>query len=333
MHLLLLGQFVTNGFAQENTTNAQEPFVLHTEQAKKSLGQRNFEEASGLLKQATVEIESSKRLVSNEELAEIWYLKGMLAFLSEVDSSGEVQMEAWRKALVLNAKHPWDESLSADEAAQDTFWALKSEVLSRPIVSLQLPEQYGMANLYVDGFKRAPGEFSKATKFVYQGEHFAQIECPNDTDDSLQLVSTWVTFERKFDWIKLCPNSFDLTKIPEVAEEDDSGFGDMFASGPQTPEVNLNNPLLLLPLWDRLNKPILYSAGGTAAVAGALYGVALSQRSLFLDASNPDLQTIEDLDAFRSQTNIIARTSLTFGIVSGGLYLYAMNKAKPQLEY
>jgi len=337
MNLLLMGSFLFGNLsilpvalAEESS---EESFVRHTAEAKSALMEKNFEAASGLLNQVYSEIESTKRLVTNKELAEIWYLRGMLAMMSAVDPSGDTQMEAWRRALVLNPDHSWDEKLSDNEEGQDTFWALKSEVKSRPIVSLQLPTQYGMANLYVDGFKRAPGEFSKATTFVYQGEHFAQFECPNDSDDTVQLVSKWVTFERKFDWLGMCPSTFDVTKMPVVEESEDDGFGDLFATGPQTPEVNLNNPALILPLWDRLNKNTLYAAGGTAVVATALYSVALSNRAAFMDVSNPDLQTLDDLDAFRKQTNIISRTSLGFGVVSGVLYLYAMQQAKPQLEY
>ena len=93
MNLLLMGSFLFGNLsilpvalAEESS---EESFVRHTAEAKSALMEKNFEAASGLLNQVYSEIESTKRLVTNKELAEIWYLRGMLAMMSAVDPSGD----------------------------------------------------------------------------------------------------------------------------------------------------------------------------------------------------------------------------------------------------
>ena len=75
-----------------------------------------------------------------------------------------------------------------------------------------------------------------------------------------------------------------------------------------------------------MNKPTLYGSIGSAVIAGALYSVALKNAGEFEDLDNG--LTVTELDSLRSKTNTIAVTSMTFGILSGGLYMYSMTSAK-----
>ena len=195
------------------------------------------------------------------------------------------------------------------------FWALKTEVQNRRIVSIQHPEQYGHAKLYVDGFLRAPGDF------VYQGEHLAQIECPNG-----EVFGKWTNFEKTFKWIKMCPYKFDVTDMPEPESVDEWDMFGGFGGEESAPEVNMSNQMVADPLFMRMDKPTLYGSIGSAVIAGALYGVALKNNGEFTDLDSA--LTVTELDALRSKTNTIAIGSMTFGVLSGGLYMYSMSTAK-----
>lgn len=284
--------------------------VQHTEEAKQAILAKDFAKAEQLFTQVYAELGSSNRVMTNSEISTLWYLRGISAFLQ-----GQDALDYWRQALVINPEQQWDENLSTDESAQDAFWALKKEVLSRKIVSLQIPEQYGRAVLYVDGYERAPADFA------YQGEHLAQIQCPQG-----EVFSVWTNFEKKMKWLKMCPYTFDVTDMPPKEEEDE--WGALFGGKSEKPSVNMTNQMVAPPLWDRINKPTLYAAGGTAVAATVLYAMAKSSGSVFADVSGSGITSIDELDAIRSKTNVLAISSLSTGIVSGGLYLYSMSTAR-----
>ncbi len=278
--------------------------------AKQQIQSNNLDGAEGSLDKAQKEIAKVETIVTSSDISEIWYLRGVVQSLR-----GEDPLESWRQTLIINLGQKWDSDLIKDDASQDLFLALKTEVQNRKIVSVQHPEQYGQAKLYVDGFLRAPGDF------VYQGEHFAQIECPKG-----DVHSKWTDFEKTFKWIKMCPYKFDVTDMPEPEAVDEWDMFGGFGGEETAPDVNLNNQVVAGPLLERMDKPTLYGSIGTAAAAGMLYAVALKNNQKFDDLDNG--LSVEELDSLRNTTNTIAISSMTFGIVSGGLYMYSMSTAK-----
>lgn len=284
----------------------------HIDSAKKSLLEKNFDATLTALDAAYDYAPTAKTILKAKDLAQIWYLRGMVAHLQSEDP-----LDDWRQALVLYPDTKWDEALSTDESAQDAFWALKAEVQSRKIVSLQVPEQYGQALLYVDGYERAPADFA------YQGMHLAQIQCPQG-----EIFGKWSKFEKTHKWLKMCPYKFDVTDMPEAEEEDEWAMFGGSMGGDDAPSVNMDNQMVAPPLWERLHKPTLYGAGGAAVVSAGLYMVALGNNKKFSDLNNTDIKTIDDLKSLQSTTNTIAITSASLGVVSGVLYVYSLSKAK-----
>jgi len=277
--------------------------------AREAIVAEDYAKATEILNSAEKLAPMSPEILKSADIAQIWYLYGVLKHLQ-----GQDPLEDWRQALVMHLGHEWDSELITDEGAQDAFIALKTEVQKRSIVSLQVPEKYGQAKLYVDGFMRAPADFS------YQGMHLAQIKCPNG-----EVYGQWATFEKKVKWIKMCPDKFDVEDMPEPEVEDEWA---MFSSmggddGMVAPEVNMENEMVAPPVWDRLNKPALYSAGGAAVVSSIFYAMALSGKNAFNDLDNPDITSNDDLQALRASTNAKAITSASLGTAAVGLYFVA----------
>jgi len=278
--------------------------------AREAIVSADYAKATEILSSAESIAPNSKEFIRSSDIAQIWYLRGVLKHLSGADPLGD-----WRQSLVMHLGHKWDTELISDESAQDAFIALKTEIQNRPIVPLQIPEKYGQAVLYVDGFMRVPADYA------YQGIHFAQIKCPNG-----EYYGQWATFEKKIKWIKMCPYKFDVDDMPEVEVEDEwAMFSSMGADDEMlAPEVNLENEIVAAPAWDRINKPALYSAAGAGVTSTILYALALNGKNKFNDLSNPDIQSEADLDSLRASTNRKAITSATFGTTAVVLYFVAI---------
>ncbi len=294
----------------EATQTMPEPFKEQITLAKQQIKSNSLQAAEDSLNKAQKEVAKVESILTSSDISEIWYLRGVVQSLK-----GEDPLESWRQTLIINLGQEWNADLVKDEALRDLFLALKTEVQNRKIVSVQHPEQYGQAKLYVDGFLRAPGDF------VYQGEHFAQIECPKG-----DVHSKWTDFEKTFKWIKMCPYKFDVTDMPEPEAVDEWDMFGGFADEETAPDVNMSNQVVAAPLFERMNKPTLYGSVGTAAAAGMFYGLALKNNQKFDDLENG--LSVEELDSLRGATNTIAISSMTFGIVSGGLYMYSMSTAR-----
>lgn len=279
--------------------------------ARQQLKSNNLDGALNSLEKAEKEMSKSTTILTSNEISQVWYFRGVAEAMQ-----GKDPLESWRQALIINLGQQWDADLLSDESSQDLFLALKTEVQNRRIVSIQHPDQYGHAKLYVDGFLRAPGDF------VYQGQHLAQIECPNG-----EVFGKWTNFEKTFKWIKLCPYKFDVTDMPEPEAVDEwDMFGGSFGGEETAPDVNMSNQVVADPLFKRMDKTTLYGSIASAAVAGALYGVASKNNGKFENLDSG--LTVAELDALRNTTNTIAITSMTFGVLSGGLYMYSMSTAK-----
>ena len=317
MWTIYLASFLNSASADESNdaptevAEEQDAFTTALEKAKVALYAGKLDEANISIREAKESMTDIGRIMDVSEISQVWFYQGVLEF-----KLGEDSLDSWRQTLIVNLGQPWDAKAIEDEAAQDVYLALKDEVQSRKIVSLQVPEQYGQAKLYVDGFLRAPSDFA------YQGMHFAQIECPEG-----EVFGKWSTFEKTFKWLKMCPYKFDVTDMPESEATDEwDMFGSFGGASDSAPEVNMNNAIVAAPLWERLDKRTLYGSLASAGVAVSLYGIARVKGSTFDDPQNGlDAQGLEDL---RSQTNAIAFGSMTFGVIGGGLYIYSMSSAR-----
>ena len=193
----------------------QDKFQELVQLAKDKLIEKDYKSADKLLLEAKESMEDVERILSVNEISSVWFYLGISQQLQ-----GNDPLHYWRQTLILNLGQAWDIELLNDESSYDAFLALKSEVQNRKIVSLQVPELYGQSKIYVDGFLRAPADFA------YQGEHFAQIECPKG-----DIHSKWTTFEKKVKWIKMCPYKFDVTDVPqEEAVDEWDMFGGSFGN-------------------------------------------------------------------------------------------------------
>ena len=278
--------------------------------AKQQIQSNNLDGATESLSNAEKAMTKVDTVLTSNEISQLWYYRGVIASIS-----GEDPLDAWRQTLIINLGQAWDPTFIKDDAAQDAFLALKTEVQNRRILSVQHPEEFGRAKIYVDGFLRTSGDF------VYQGEHFAQIECPKG-----DVYGKWTTFEKPVKWMKMCPYKFDVTDMPESEVVDEWNMFGGSGGDDAAPEVNMSNQMVTEPLLERMDKTTLYGSLGSAILAGTLYAVAVQNNARFEDVDSG--LSVTELDSLRSKTNTIAISSATFGVVSGGLYMYSMSTAR-----
>ena len=58
---------------------------------------------------------------------------------------------------------------------------------------------------------------------------------------------------------------------------------------------------------------------GSLALSGLLYVIASQMEAAYLDPTNPDIATVDELDALRTSTNRMALISGAAGLVGTGL--------------
>ena len=296
-------------------TAAAGTFEVTLDAARDKLIDGDLATAAGYIRAARSYAPESPDVLEADQLARIWLYRGMIASMLGEDED-EV-MDLWRQSFVVDPDIQWDEAAMANGPARDLFEALRQEVQGRPRVDAKIPEKVGAAKLYVNGGKRIFGDG------VREGEHLAQIECP----DEQGTFGVWTDFtDRKFDWLAMCPAGVDVSVVVDDEDEDD-GFGDMgpsFGGGGVVDEGPFE-PLPPAPAEPRVSvsMPLLISAGGAALISGGLYAMALSSRAQFDDLSNPDLQTVSDVTDLRKKTNTRVYLSAGTGAVALGLYTAA----------
>jgi len=69
--------------------------------------------------------------------------------------------------------------------------------------------------------------------------------------------------------------------------------------------------------------PLLVAAGSAALISGTLYSVALANKAAYKNTDNPNMQSTDDLQGLRRQTNTLAGTSIGLGTVAVGLGAWA----------
>jgi hypothetical protein len=117
---------------------------------------------------------------------------------------------------------------------------------------------------------------------VVEGEHFVQARCPDGV-----IRGQWTDLGRRFSWADVC------------------------TGGPQ-PLVAFSAPTVQA-------RPRLAVGAGSLVLSGLLYAVASQMEAAYLDPTNPDISTLDELDALRAATNRLAMVSGAVGLVGTGL--------------
>ncbi|MEC7984728.1 MAG: hypothetical protein VX278_06170 [Myxococcota bacterium] len=169
--------------------------------AKSALQKKQYGELEPLLLQAETEATTSKKIVDPKNLINIWHYRAIAAY-----QKGAEPMALWRTALVLHPQQDWDKTLFNDKKASELFYAIKTEVEYRNRISPFIPDQYGLAKLYVDGVEVSKGDT------VLEGKHLLQIQCPKG-----DVYGKWSDLSTDPNWIGMCPYQFD---VEEKGEED-----------------------------------------------------------------------------------------------------------------
>jgi hypothetical protein len=166
------------------------------------------------------------RIVEPAALAQLLYLRGALALLSEDKKEQDVAPEVFRAALAVDPTLAWDPELLGEGDRWRFFEALRSEVGSRSPVPLGLPERHGRLVAFLDGRPVDP------SSTALPGRHLAQVECPDGP-----VVGEWVTLPKPIKWLKLCPGRIDLDAAPAAPapEDSDDDFGDFDVFGGTAP--------------------------------------------------------------------------------------------------
>lgn len=296
--VLLLALTLGTGFAVETARER----VAHTAEA---MFENSLSDAAERLKTAAAAIPESTQPVDAQTIAEMMYYQGLLPRLAGAER--DVDLDAWRDALVVFPALEWNRALMDDANQQRVFEALRGEVKQREPVSTQVPEEAGATVMFVDGVRHMPDQAIRA------GRHLAQIACP----DGL-MVGKWSRFERPIHWLKMCSGGVDLSAAPiPVAENDSFDTDSDPRQGPEPLAVSRVSEVRAKR--SRWTMPFLASAGGAVLVSGVLYATALSSRAKYDDLDNPDVQGQADLDQLRKKTNTRVALSVSFGVAGAGL--------------
>ena len=266
-------------------------------------------------------------------IARVHYLRGMHAQLS---GQRDEAMNHFRRALLIDNEHQWDEGIAKDDVAQDLFEALRAEVRDRPQVDALVPPLLGLAEVYVDGARICPGDT------VQEGLHLAQVSCPED-----RFYGQWAEFPRKkMKWLKMCPNDVDVTAVPapkEEVEEDMFGFGDAMGDedegcplpGEETDEVVAvadpppSEPADTLPpggppmIQRAVSWPMVAAGTGLLLGGGVALGIAGSRRAEFRDP-NTSYKSSADVEAAAKSVNGASWVGTGLSVVGGGLCVAAV---------
>lgn len=167
-------------------------FATQMTAAKTAMTAKDWSVAIKALEAAEDAAPTSPALISNADLARIYFLHGVILYRQA--SSIDAAMPWWRKSLAIAPDFSPDKEFLPEQDAQDVFYALSEEQKSKDQVVLMLPEDPGDVMIFFDG-KRYESSDS-----VYIGNHFVQLRCSEGN-----LVGSWYTLgSPPPDWLVLC---------------------------------------------------------------------------------------------------------------------------------
>jgi hypothetical protein len=300
------------------------PFDDTLNSAQDAILSENYEQVFELLDGAERGFERSVTIIQAESIANVFMFRGLAAHLNGGDG-----IPHFRSALMVYPYMEWDTELSNDDLAQDIFAQIKKEIESRNRISPGIPEQTGLAQIYIDGKQRKSGET------IISGVHLAQIKCPKG-----DVYGKWTDFKRPVKWLKMCPYRVDPTEVPPVVENEWASLipsGGGIPSIPSIPTIPGASPMgapteetdiVVLSAWERVNKPYLATAAALATVSGVSYFLSSQSYNQYVNVDNNAVQTVEDLNTLQSKTNRRMLTSVTFGLGASVMYSAALWRVK-----
>jgi len=173
-------------------------------QAVNAIAEGDFDQARELLTGAEAGAPDETSILPGFTLAGIYYYQGVMEFFA--GDKEQAALDFWRKALEKDLFFNWDTTLVADREAQALFEALRSEVDSRTLLTIEAPTDEGL-RLYLDG------QAVKPRLEIVIGTHLAQVECPDESTHG-----AWVVLGDEVpDFRSLCPG---VERAPAPVEEE-----------------------------------------------------------------------------------------------------------------
>ena len=298
------------------------------EKAKKALKEEKYSDMNKFLKTAKKEAVKTKRIIPTDEFVQLYFLKAAAEFKQ---GNPDEAIPYLRESLIASPKMEFENDYTSDPSHFELFLSVQSEVSYREKVDSQIPESYGLAEIYIDGFLKETGAQ------IPDGEHLAQIKCPKG-----EVFSKWTKFNGNFNWIKMCPYKFDLRK-PCPEPNDDPLALNPFEEVPEhcvegavssvaTPDSGTQNPdpgtSQKPQVWTKINKPLLIGSVLTAAAAGTLYYLALEDRKSFDNLGTGAITSEDELRSLRDGINSKVYISAGLGATTVGLYAAAFWKVR-----
>ena len=301
------------------------------EGAKKALKAEKYSDMNKFLKTAKKEAVKSARIIPTEEFVELYFLRAMAEFKQ---GNTDEAIPHLRESLIASPKMEFKNEYTSDPSHFELFLSVQSEVSYREKVDTSIPESYGTAEIYINGFLKETGSQVPA------GEHLAQIKCPKG-----EVFSKWTKFNGNYNWIKMCPYKFDLRKpcpepnddplalnpFEEVPEHCVEGASNpVVTPGENKPDVNNGTPDTPKKpqVWAKVNKPLLIGSVLTAAAAGTLYYLALEDRKSFDNLGTGAITSEDELRSLRDGINSKVYMSAGLGVTTVGLYAAAFWKVR-----
>ena len=299
--------------------------------AKEALKQENYSAMNKFLKTAKKEATKTKRIIPTDELIELYFLKAVAEFRQ---GNTDDAIPYLRESLIASPHMEFKNEYTSNPSHFELFLSVQSEVSYREKVDTDIPESYGTAEIYINGFQKDTGAQ------VPMGEHFAQIKCPQG-----EVFSKWTKFNGNFNWIKMCPYKFDLRKpcpepnddplalnpfeeVPEHCVEGAEQSVSVPSEGVQNPDQGLPDASKKPQVWAKINKPLLIGSILTAATAGTLYYLALEDRKSFDNLGTGAITSEDELRALRDDINTKVYVSAGLGVTTVGLYAAAFWKVR-----
>lgn len=171
-------------------------------QAKGALLAGDYRGARDILTTAEQVAPTEDSLIATKDLARLYFYRGVLFWRASPESAA---LDAWRQTLTIDPEFQPEPDLLGDQSERDVFLALGDEVKARGEIGLDLPEDPGMAKIYVDGRHVESGDA------VVAGSHFIQIKCEDG-----ELAGAWYAYGTPpSDYLTICEGG--LYKAPRTS--------------------------------------------------------------------------------------------------------------------
>jgi tetratricopeptide (TPR) repeat protein len=296
--------------------------------AKAALDNGKYADVTKELKNAKKNANKTERIIPRNEFVQLYFMEALSQFKQ---GKTDEAIPHLRKALISYPKLDFKNDVTSDPSHFELFLSVQSEVSYREKIDTYIPENYGIAEIYIDGALRSSGDK------VRLGEHLAQIKCPKG-----EVFTKWTDFKGSFNWVKMCPYKFDLRKPCPVPNDDPlalNPFEEIPAHCVEGGENPLTKPdSVLTPdsktptensqVWTKINKPLLIGSVLSAATAGTLYYLALQERKSFDNLGTGAITSEDELRSLQGDINTKVYISAGLGVATVGLYAGAFWKVR-----